>query len=165
MAAEIAKLCCRQSQDFIHGEHVWVNATYFYDPKSAPENRFSASCCEDKKVYGVVLSVAFGSCRVVFDDGRKSDVAQVELNLIGNATVVNRTVNGETIDEEKDEEEDEENEDEEWIPEGEGSNSADDESNNSEEDERTKVYIYSFIIPACGFAPNFTCSEIFFSLS
>ena len=77
MAAEIAKLR-RRAQDFIPGEHVCIDATYFDDPKSAPENRFSAGC-EDKKVYGIILSVAFGSCRVVFEDGTKSNVAKTEI--------------------------------------------------------------------------------------
>ena len=77
------------------------------------------------------------------------------------------SVNGGTIDKEKDDKEDEGNEDEEWAPEVEGSNSTNDKSNNSKEYEWAKIYTHlpQLIILACGFAPNFTCPEFFFSLS
>ena len=52
-------------------------------------------------MYGVILSVALGSCRADFDDETKLNVAKGELNLIGSVTIVNCTVNGETIDAEK----------------------------------------------------------------
>lgn len=127
MAAEIAKLRCRQIQDFVSGEHVWVDATYFDDPKSAPENRFSTSCGEDKKVYGVIHSVASGSCKIVFDDGTKSYVAKAELHPAGNARIVNSNEN--------DEEDSEENEDEEWKPVEEESSDEDEENERAEEDD------------------------------
>ena len=52
MAAEVAKL--RNREDFIEGENVWVEASFFDDVRSAPENRFSTTC---SKVFGVIISV------------------------------------------------------------------------------------------------------------
>ena len=46
MAAESAKLRVRRADDFIVGEHVFVDATVFDDPKSPPEDRFSTTCKE-----------------------------------------------------------------------------------------------------------------------
>ena len=99
MAAEVAKLRSQQCQDFVSGEKVWVDSTYFDDPKSAPENRFSTTC---EKVHGVILSVSSESCKVLFDDGTKSYVRKSELHLVGQANIV-YGVNPITTDDEEQE--------------------------------------------------------------
>jgi len=50
----------------------------------APEDRFSATC---KEVFGVILTVASQSCKVLFDDGSKSSVKKSELKPVGKANI------------------------------------------------------------------------------
>lgn len=109
MAAEVAKL--RNREDFIEGERICVEATYFDDPKSAPENRFSATCNE---VFGVILSVASKTCKVLFDDGSKSYVVKEKLNWVGQARIINTAVGG---TEESDDSLEENDKEDDWIPE------------------------------------------------
>ena len=103
MAAEAAKLCCRQ-QDVITGEHVWVDATYFDDPQALPENQFSASLSagENKKVYRIIGSVGIRSCRVCFNDGTKSSVAKFKIYLV--SEIPKQLVNFGNVEEDKEDE-------------------------------------------------------------
>ena len=120
MAAEVAKL--RNREDFIEGERVWVEATYFDDPKSSPENRFSATC---DKVFGVIMSVSSRTCQLLFDDGSRSYVSKEKLNLVGHARIINTAVGD---NEESDQSGEESDKEEEWRPEEGTSNSEDGET-------------------------------------
>lgn len=134
-AAESVKL--RSRYDFIEGENVWVDAKYFDDPKSAPENCFSATC---DRVYGVITLVASKTCKVLFNDGSTSYVAKEKLNLVGQANIVNTGNKGGNKNGEESESESEKGdteEEQEWRPEVDGDISED-------EDEESEVFIMFF---------------------
>ena len=145
MAAEIAKLRVRgvrvrgADDFFIVGEHVFVDATVFDDPKSPPEDRFSTTC---KEVLGFIVAVRENSCRVEYPDGGKSNVAkayirhqsesqkQLVTTTVYDDAVDKMNAEGENEDEDEDIEDNDHGDDADWE-----ADSNDDDDNNSDEDE------------------------------
>ena len=68
--------------DFVPGEHVWVHATYFDDPKQPVEMRYSASLNGETQVNGIIRYKTSRSYMVDFKDGSSSVVSKDHINSV-----------------------------------------------------------------------------------
>ena len=110
--ADLGKLRSREKYlDYVVSEHVWVDGTYFDDPKAPFELRYSTSHGANTKIYGIIQYVSITSNKIVFEDGTTSDILKCHVNLVPTNIRREPVNNGRLIkdDESCDKNDDEEN--------------------------------------------------------
>ena len=80
MADTVKKRLREKEYEFVIGEHVGVNGTFFDDPKQPPEDRYSASC---SRAFGIVArKVGTASYTIDFEDGSHTIVPGREIHTV-----------------------------------------------------------------------------------
>ena len=108
-------------QSYVPGEHVWVDATYFDDPKQPLESRYSASLDGKKQILGVIRYATSTSYSINFTDGSTSIVVKSHVNLEPKLTKKHVESIADTVIEQSsdvvDGQDSDESSDQNWVPE------------------------------------------------